>query len=305
MLQVAQDVNLSLWDAAGFFRLLDCWQNDEIETYRQYNDSLMGTRYTFREINRREDTAGVYILYFRQNGKFYIGSARSLMRRLADHESKIRNGKHPNAKLLNAYKNNYDRLPDVFYILTDSDPLARQVEQRLIDLVFMDACCLNQRTMVEEYRPATEDTRKKLQEGAKRQWGDPDFKKKISEIYADPKHKAKRIANGKKLTEDPEYMKKLSDASKKLWEDPEYAEKIRQSGSAVWKEEGFKERHKAAMQAKHSDPEYRANATRGLAASNAARQKPVTIGGVQYPHAKAAAQALGMSETSVRRKCDK
>ncbi|BCM95105.1 putative GIY-YIG type nuclease [Burkholderia phage FLC6] len=302
MLIVDKEVDLSLWDAAGFFRLLSCLEENEIDEYKQYNDSLIGMRYLNIMPTQQNDISGVYVMYFKSNSKFYIGSSRKCAGRIAVHHNYMKAGRHQNVRIVQAYRENHQCKPEVIFIDTYTEERARHVEQRLIDLVFLDPYCLNQRQMVEEYRPSTESTREKLQSSAKRQWQDPNFKKKIKKIYSDPNHRERRIANGKKLTEDPEYMKKLSDASKKLWEDPEYAEKIKRSGSAVWDDEAFKERHKAAMKAKWADPEYKA---RVVGKRAEAQRKPVTINGVQYSHAKAAAQALGMSETSVRRKCDK
>jgi group I intron endonuclease len=303
MLVVEKDANLDLWDAAGFFRLLSCYSEDEMSEYKKYNDSLMGTFNLNVKVNQQKDICGVYVLYFESSGHFYIGSSVNVAQRVAIHNWQLRKDRHHNNHMSAVFKK-YGKPPETIFINTFGDKAARAAEQRLIDLVFMDPYCLNQRQMVEEYRPATETTREKLSKAASNQWND-EFRKKIQAINKKPETLAKRIENGRRLAQDPEYLKKLSDASKKLWEDPEYIAGQRASGAAVWKEEGFKERHAEAMKAKWADPEYKANAQRGLLAANAARQKPVTIGGVQYPNAKAAAQALGMSETSVRRKCDK
>lgn len=304
MLIVDKEADLSLWDAAGFFRLLSCLEKSELDEYKKYNDSLIGMRYLNVMPTQQNDISGVYVLYFKTNSKFYIGSSRKCAGRIAVHRNYMKSGKHQNVRIIQAFRENHQRAPEVIFIDTHTEDRARQVEQRLIDLVFMDAFCLNQRQQVEEYRPSTETTREKLSKAASNQWTE-EFRERIKAINKKPENLAKRIANGKKLAADPDYIKKLSDASKSVWQDQHYVAKQRESGAAVWKEEGFKERHKAAMQAKHADPEYKANAIRGLVAARLARHKPVTIGGVQYPHAKAAAQALGMSETSVRRKCDK
>lgn len=299
MLLVNTEVRLELWDAPGVFRLLSCACEKNLHEYKEYNDSLFEVKHDFVKPTRRNDWAGVYILYFRKTAKFYIGSSKFIQRRVEVHFTMLKNNYHYNDLITRAYENNNRENPDVIFIKTYTEDHARKVEQRLIDLVFMDPYCLNQRQMVEEYRPATESTREKLSKAAGNQWRDEEFKKRIQAINAKPENLARRIANGKKLIEDPEYLKKLSDASKKLWDDPEYAAKIKESGAAVWKEEGFKERHKAAMQAKWADPEYKA---RVIAKGSEKRRKPVVIDGVQYSHIGAAAATLGIPETTLRRK---
>lgn len=302
MLQVAKDVNLNLWDAAGFFRLLSCWLCGEIEEYRKYNDSLVGTRYTFREVTRQEDYAGVYILYFHQNGKFYIGSSWSMASRVSKHVSMLRKYKHSNSKMKQAYKDNGDKDPLVLFIVTFSDKFARTVEQRLLDLVFWDPYCLNKTQMVEEYRPETKETKELKRDKAQKQWSNPEFRKKIKEIYAKPENLARRIANAQRNANDPEYRKKIGEASRRVWQDPEYVAKQRESGAAVWKEEGFKERHAVAMRTKWADPEYKARVS---AKRGESQRKSIVINGVTYSHAGEAAKVLGISETSARRKADK
>lgn len=304
MLLVNTDVRLELWNAVGVLRLLSCALEENLINYKKYNDCLFETQLDFVKPTRRKDWAGVYIFYFRKCKKFYIGSSKAMTQRIESHFSLIKSGRHYNKLILKAFDKNAGELPQVIYIKTFTEGHARKVEQCLIDLVFMEPHCLNQRRQVEEYRPSTEDTRERLSNAAKKQWTE-EFRKKIREINKKPENLAKRITNGNKLKQNPDYMKKLSVASKKLWEDPEYAEKIRRSGAAVWDKAGFRERHGAAMRAKHSDPEYRKNATRGLEVATSARRKPVTIGGTSYPCAKVAAESLGMSLSSVRRKCNK
>lgn len=292
--------NLKQWTAAGFHRLLWCWVDDEIEEYCNYPEAFAGVGPALSGIRYSGDRCGVYVLYFRNSGKFYIGSTYYLQVRSRTHLYFLKANKHYNQKL----QCEYDRrraLPDVIYLFTNTEGEARTVEQRLVDLLFNDPYCVNQRHMVEEYRPAHEDTRKKLSDAAKAQWQDPDFRSKIKDIYADPAVKARRVETGKRLAADPEYLKKLSSATKRLWEDPEYAANQKKSGAATWEIEGFRERHGAAMRAKWADPDYKASVRGKIDAAIARSRKPLVIDGVTYSHARAAALALGISESTARR----
>lgn len=298
MLKIAKDVDLRLWDAAGFFRLLSCWQEHVLDEYKKFNDTLIGTRICNDVVTRREDVSGVYILYFKNSAKFYIGSARLLRKRVDVHIAMLKGGKHYNHLMTRASGDKCD-MPEVLFLLTETEKQARSVEQRLIDLVFKDPYCLNQRAQVEEYRPSTEETRAKLKAAAEKQWRNEEFSKRIKQIYAKPESLARRIEAGIRNTKDPEYIKKLSEASKAKWKDPEYAEKIKQSGKDVWKDEAFRARHKAAMIEKWKDQEHRA---RALGPAALARRIPVTIEGVTYTHIGAAASALGLCETTIRKR---
>jgi hypothetical protein len=66
--------------------------------------------------------------------------------------------------------------------------------------------------------------------------------------------------------------------------------------------EGFRERHGEAMRAKWADPEYRASVRSKISEAAIGRRIPVVIDGVEYTHVGAAATALGISESTARRR---
>lgn len=303
MLQVSTDVRLGLWSAPDFFKLISCYLEDTLDDYRKYNDSLVDTRVCYREVTRSNEFSGVYIFYFKKNGKFYIGSSRTLAFRTAGHEAMLRKGYHSNKRMQKAYAENDSRCPEPIFIITDGESAARAAEQRLLDLVFNDPYCLNRCRMVDTHRPSTEETCKKLSAAAKKQWADPEFKKRIREINARPENLARRIATAQRLAKDPEYRAKIGAASKEVWKDLAYVEKQKLSGAAVWKEEGFRERHSSAMKSHWDNPEYRSRLKAIREEKGNPKRMPICIFGVRYEHARAAAKALGIGENTVRRRC--
>lgn len=299
MLQIDRNADLGQWTASGFFNLIECWQNDDLESYFDGSHFLEGSRLTHREVTRQCDYSGVYVLYFRRCGKFYIGSSRTMSVRTSIHFSRLKRTDHPNRRMLGIYRQ-YNQLPEIFFIITNGEDHSRIVEQRLIDLVFDDPYCLNQRQLVEEYRPATDETKGRLRDAAKRQWEREGFRETIRELNRRPDEVKRRSDIGKRLGQDPERNKHFSETTRRQWEREEYREAQKKSGSAVWEDPEFRDRHSAAMKAKWADPDYRASIKR----------KPInyitiTIGDVTYPHAKAAAAALGISVNTARRRAAK
>lgn len=302
MIVIKKEANFNLWDAAGIFRLLSCADKNNLRDYKKFNDSLFDTFYMDIKVTQKKDITGVYILYFKNSGKFYIGSSVNVALRVAAHFHQLKNGTHQNNHMLSIYKK-YKIFPEVIYLNTFGLILARHAEQRLIDLVFMDRWCLNQKQQVVEYRPSTEETLTKQRESARKQWADEDFKKKIREINKQPKNLQVRVEAAIRNAKNPDYIKKLSEASKKIWENEEYLENQRRSGAAVWEMDGFRERHSNAMKSKWADPEYRARLAKITELRQNDKRRGLSIDGKIYAHAQLAAKDLGVSINTVRRRC--
>lgn len=76
---------------------------------------------------------GIYKIFCRPNGKVYIGSSVRLAKRIRNHKSDLRQGKHPNQRLQRAW-NKYGKDNFVFEVLLNCDKDSVFVlEQKLID----------------------------------------------------------------------------------------------------------------------------------------------------------------------------
>jgi group I intron endonuclease len=77
--------------------------------------------------------SGIYKIYCKTTGKFYIGSSQEISRRRIHHYNRLRANKHGNPHLQNSY-NLYGEADIVFEVLEYCDvPLLLETEQRHID----------------------------------------------------------------------------------------------------------------------------------------------------------------------------
>lgn len=93
-------------------------------------------KFKLSKIHKLPKTAGVYSILNVLNGKRYIGSSINIHKRLANHRSKLRTGKHYNQILLRAY-NKYGEDKFVVEILEQCEPIKDTLfflEQKYLDL---------------------------------------------------------------------------------------------------------------------------------------------------------------------------
>ena len=64
--------------------------------------------------------------------------------------------------------------------------------------------------------------RKMRSESTKKQWQDPEYRKMMKKLRQDPEFRKMQSESTKKQWQDPEYRKMKSEGSKKLWQDPEF-----------------------------------------------------------------------------------
>ena len=72
------------------------------------------------KINEKSNFPGVYIIVNLDNRKVYVGSTRNILRRLKEHEAKLRKGKHDVKRMQKDYDNgNQSRNLDQIFRKTD------------------------------------------------------------------------------------------------------------------------------------------------------------------------------------------
>ena len=196
--------------------------------------------------------SGVYSILNRVDGKVYVGSSSSLVRREKDHRKALNDGRHGNRYLQRAYRK-YGAGAFTFQVLEHckvDDCVAR--EQVWMDKLrsanpqygynlsptagsvrgvkFSDESKLKVSQDRKRYYscPAA---RQKARDIANRRWSDPEQRAKMSEKIKGTKYDADRCAAMSEITkrafENPKARKNLSDALKLKWTDPEFRARMR------------------------------------------------------------------------------
>lgn len=80
-------------------------------------------------------SSGIYKITNTKNGMFYIGSSVNIKRRWSHHKSELKNNRHHNQYLQNAY-NKYGKECFVFEILMKTEDTLAE-EQRILDFYFI------------------------------------------------------------------------------------------------------------------------------------------------------------------------
>ena len=219
----------------------------------------------------------VYLITNLKNGKGYIGCKQYLMyRKLKETESNWKTymgsskwllkdieevGKeHFKFEIIAEYKNKRSLRYYELYYQMKFNVLSSTLEGT------DEPAYYNSRVGGKFYRPVESyqdpEYRKKRSESAKKQFSDPEARKKLGEreYYKDPKWRKKQSENAKKQFSDPEARKKLGE--REYYKDPEYRKK---QAECIKNSEAYKK----AMR----DPEYRKK--RSEIAKNIARD-PIT-----------------------------
>jgi hypothetical protein len=181
----------------------------------------------------------VYIITNLRNGKAYIGCKQYIFyTRLREKESDWRTytgsskllnediektgKKHFKFEAIAEYKNKRSLRYYELYYQMKYNVLAATLEGS------EEQAYYNSRVGGKFYRPVESyqdpEYRKKRSESAKKQFSDPEARKKLGEreFYKDPEWRKKQSENSKKQYSDPEMIRRQSKAQKKRWEDPEY-----------------------------------------------------------------------------------
>jgi hypothetical protein len=232
---------------------------------------------------------GVYKIINTVNGKIYVGSSVDIRGRFNSHKSDLRQNKHGNSKLQNAW-NKYGEECFVFEIAEECDPQSvRDIEQVYLNEIFSKA---DKQSFYNLYPNATGLSSEQAREQNLKRWSDPEFKARASasfkKTWSDPellarhaescKDNIKKIANpelwmqrNKDSHNTEEYITKSSERTRQQWQDPEIRSKMissltseesraKKSASikAAYEDEEVKHRHREGIKKSMTD-ERRAN----------------------------------------------
>lgn len=216
--------------------------------------------------------SGIYALRW-PTGHFYIGQAQDLRKRASCHASMMRRGVHTNAHLQRVYHLHGQPSFEVLELCPVED--LNRVEQSCLDVVCGRGQCLNMARVAESPmrgRRWTEDQRErnlpKIMENGRKardsgalhrgsaeatraRWADPAFRAKMAEVQRRPDVREKRVnaLRAVRLTDAEKDAK--ADAARAQWADPDMREKML-----------------AKVRKTRASPEYRANMSERLRATN-------------------------------------
>ena len=178
-----------------------------------------------------ENISGIYKITNKINGKFYIGSSQNISQRWYDHKRELRNNRHCNKHLQDAW-NKYGEDSFCFEVIEECDICKlSEIEQKYID-EYIDSgrmynisrdtvSSMRGRKHTEEAKKKMSETRKGINSGEKH-WlygkhVSDETKKKLSEAFSGEnnpmygKHHSeetlKKLSNSHKGNKCPEYLK--------------------------------------------------------------------------------------------------
>lgn len=232
-------------------------------------------------------TIAVYILAL-NSGHYYIGSTKSLARRLRDHRSYLEGGKHQNFRLQRWYET-WDSIR-IAYTAYNTVEEALEEEQRLIDRHYDDPYCCNlatdSRSIWGNGRGCPPEIAERISVSNRGKIFTDEFREKCRQRMLGSKpseltrQRTSNSMKGRTLTE--EHRANLSIALKGKTIGRRHTEIQKQRRAETWEKlGGFKHRE----------------SSRKLIAD--ANKKPVIIDGVRYASIMDAAEALDMNRATI------
>lgn len=169
---------------------------------------------------------GVYLIRNTKNDHHYIGSTKNVQARLNTHKSNLRNNKHSNSYLQNAWnKYKEESFEFVILYLTDSKEEWLKLEQNWLDTI-NPAYNLSPTAKSSAGSKRSEETRAKLRKAMTDATRLQKLKER-SELPKSAEHKAKIAASHIGLKPSDETRAKLRIAAAKRWSNPKEVEKAR------------------------------------------------------------------------------
>jgi group I intron endonuclease len=184
--------------------------------------------------------SGIYHIICKSTGKRYVGRTVNFTKRFGQHKSALRNNKHGNEHLQNAW-NKYGEENFVFliYKFVDKQDLVLEEQKQLDDYQFVE--CFN-KTFSADNSYLTAETRKKISLRNNGREISVEQREKISKklkgrkLPEETKLKM-RIAQQNRLPPSDETRRKLSEAAKRQQRKPttdETKQKLREAAKKQW-----------------------------------------------------------------------
>lgn len=220
-------------------------------------------------LGKRARARGVYAITNKENGRRYIGSSVSIIKRWQEHRSDLTMRKHANK----AFQADWDAYgPESFHvaiveIVPASMPLL-EAEQRWLDA----SDNLYNRYLVAgspEGVTRTKEERAAMREIMHHRFADPANRERSRQImierYSDPEERRKQGERSKKALADPAVRQKLSDALRKRELTDEHRAKIAAATAARWQrikaspeqQEQLSQRYSEAQKRRFENPQQR------------------------------------------------
>jgi group I intron endonuclease len=190
-----------------------------------------------------EGNTGVYCIRNIRNGKRYVGSsAQEFRARRWEHWRKLRESRHENRHLQKSW-NRYGPGSFVFQII-ERCPREKCLER---EQYWMDYFDVTNRDRGYNISPVagsnlgvkrSKQTKANYAEKAKRQWADPEIRRRMQESMkrkaADPERRRAIIEESRRQARDPQWLKNNANAVKRRTADPEWQRKHAEAQARRW-----------------------------------------------------------------------
>ena len=195
-------------------------------------------------------SSGIYKITNKQNGRFYIGSAKGFRIRASEHRRTLENGRHSN-KFLQA---DFDKCGTESFVFEVLEVVDGTRDDRLVREDFYLATYFDNQQKCYNLRPKasapqekpnnSEIAKKKRSIAMRRRWADPEYKQRLSNRHKElissgetkppsmsgkthsdeTKQKIGKAHKNKTITNRT--RKKIGRISKEVWQRPGYREKM-------------------------------------------------------------------------------
>jgi len=212
-----------------------------------------------KDFKGRSKSGGVYKITDQTNGMFYIGSAKCFQVRASQHLSKLKQGKHANKHLQNAF-NKHGGDVFLFEVLEVVDGTKNNrfiVEQNYINKLINEGKweqTFNFKKKTEQkerdcFSRTPEESKKLLSQKSKAMWTDPKHRIKLKKIHSDPEWIKNQSEKQKKVSQDPNNGNSGA-AHRKKYSNPKEREKLSKKLKEAWVRDDGSRRKKASKRAK-------------------------------------------------------
>lgn len=218
---------------------------------------------------------GVYLICNRYNGKVYVGSgATGVKRRFWWRRSLLRYNKHANLHLQNSW-NRHSESAFFFVVIETTTPTECLVrEQYWMDLLESakrsqgyNICPRAGNSLGAKLPPMSDARKKQVSEVSKKCWQQEEYRKQClagqRKRWAEPGAKEKHDQQMKERWAKDSEREAMSQRMQEAWQDEEYRAKIIRNSQKVWKNPALREQMIAGITKANSTPEAKKRSSEG------------------------------------------